>query len=341
MKPVSVIAAAAVVLAAAFAPAQAQTVLTASSWAPPGQTLTAKILVPWTKEVEKATQGRVKFNLLPKPPVAPAQTFDGVRDGMVDVSFAVHGYNPGRFLLTKATEFAFLGDSAETVSVAYQRLYERRMAQHNEHAGVKVIGVYSHGPGQIYTVKKPVAALADMANLKMRVGGGVVNDYAKAMGAVPLLKPSSEAFQLLQSGVADGIFFPSESILGFKLTGVIRHVTLIPGGIYNASLVMLMNQGRFDALPKADQDAINRVSGEFFARLAGKAWDSSDAEGLEAMKTAGIQVVRASPAFVAELKKAIDPVEQAWYAELKAKGVDGAALMAEFRAEIKRVAAGN
>lgn len=323
-----------------LAPAQAQTTLTASSWVPPAHPLTANVFVPWLKEVEAATQGRVKFNILPKAPVAPPQTFDAVKDGVTDVSFTVQGYTPGRFVLTKMAEFDFLGDSAEAISVAYERIYQRELARHGEHKGVKVIAVFTHGPGEIFTVSKPVASLADLQGMKIRVGGGVVNDYTKALGASPLLKPSSEAFQMLQSGVADGIFFPAESIPGFKLTSLIKHGTLVPGGLYNTSFVMMMNEAKYNALPKADRDILDKLSGEHFARLAGKAWDAADAAGMTAMKEGGVQFQTASPAFVAEIKARLDPVEQAWYAQVKTMGIDGAKLMKDFRAEIANVAAG-
>jgi TRAP-type C4-dicarboxylate transport system substrate-binding protein len=321
--------------------AQAQTVLNASSWVPPAHLLTANVMVPWMQEVEKATEGRVKFNLLPKAPVGPPQTFDAVKDGIVDFSFTVHGYTPGRFVLTKMTEFGFLGDSAESISVAYQRMHDKYLAKYNEHQGVKVIGVFSHGPGHMYSAKGPIAGIGDLANMKVRVGGGVVNDYTRALGANPLLKPSSESFQMLQSGVADGIFFPSESIAAFKLTGLLKNGTEVPGGLYNTSFVMMMNEAKFKALSPADQAAIEKLSGEHFARRVGKAWDVADAAGDEAIKAAGVAMQTASPAFVAELKAKIDPVEQAWYADIQGKGLDGAALMKEFRAEIQKVAAGN
>jgi TRAP-type C4-dicarboxylate transport system substrate-binding protein len=62
-------------------PAQAQTTLTYSSWVPPTHHLTIW-QANWTKEVEKATGGRVKFNSLPKAPAAAPGTFDAVRDGL-------------------------------------------------------------------------------------------------------------------------------------------------------------------------------------------------------------------------------------------------------------------
>lgn len=335
MRTLPLLAATAALAAALLAPAaQAQTTLTASSWVPPAHPLTAQAFMVWLKEVEDATQGRVKFNVLPKAPVAPPQTFDAVKDGIVDVSFTVHGYTPGRFVATKMTEFVDLGDSAEAISVAYQRMYDKHLAALGEHKGVKVIGVFAHGPGHIYTVKAPVKSMGDLAGMKIRVGGGVVNEYTRALGANPLLKPSSEAYQMLQSGVADGIFFPAESIPGFKLQTVVRYGTHVPGGLYNTSFVMMMNEAKYNALPAADKAVLDKLSGEHFARLAGRMWDRADAAGLEAMKAAGMSIETASPAFVAELRQRLAPIEVAWDAEMKKRGVDGVALMKEFRAAI-------
>ena len=71
---------------AAAQPALAQTTLTMSSWVSPQHHLTSTVLQGWANEVEKATNGRVKFQMLPKHPSAPPGTFDAVRDGLVDRS---------------------------------------------------------------------------------------------------------------------------------------------------------------------------------------------------------------------------------------------------------------
>src|SRR5215831_13854305 len=92
-------------LAVLASAASAQVTLNASSWVSPGHPLTANMLVPLCGDIEKATSGRVKCNVLPKAPVAPPQTFDAVANGLIDLSFTSHGYTPGRFALTEAPEF--------------------------------------------------------------------------------------------------------------------------------------------------------------------------------------------------------------------------------------------
>ena len=79
--------------------AQTVTTLTMSSWVPPTHALTAVMLPNWAAEVEKATKGRVKLQMLPKAPAAPAGTFDAVKDGLVDVSYVTASYTPARHVL--------------------------------------------------------------------------------------------------------------------------------------------------------------------------------------------------------------------------------------------------
>ncbi|PKO72269.1 MAG: ABC transporter substrate-binding protein [Betaproteobacteria bacterium HGW-Betaproteobacteria-14] len=337
MKKLATLAATLLAGALISAPAQSETTLTMSSWLPPSHIITKDMMMGWAKQVESATQGRVKVRLLPKAVASPPGTFDAVRDGLADVSLSVHGYTPGRFPMTKMAEFPFLGDSAEAISVAYYRTYMKHMAKLDEHKGLVLLGLMTHGPGQIYMTKQKVTSLSDLANQKIRVGGGVVVDITKAIGAVPLLKPASETYEVLKSGIADGIFFPKDSVPAFKLVPLINHMTVVPGGLYNVSFGLWMNEAKFKGLPKADQDAIMKVSGENFARLAGKVWDGADDAGLKSMQAGSIIVRTAGPELVAEIKAKTDPLEKAWYDEAKAKGIDGAAVMAEFRAEIQKL----
>lgn len=325
----------------ASAPVAAQVTLNASSWVPPSHPITATMLVPLCNDIDKVTSGRVKCNILPKAPVAAPQTFDAVRDGLIDLSFTVHGYTPGRFVLTDAVEFPFMADTSEVMSVAYQRVYERMLAKADEHKGVVPLAMMTHGPGQMYHTSRAIASLADLKGQKIRVGGGLINEITKSLGAVPLLRPAPEVFEILKSGVADGVFFPKESVGSFKLTPVLKHATFVPGGLYNVSFVWMANPAKWNAIPAADRALIQPLLGEALSRRAGKAWDAADEKGVQAMKDAKIAIQTASPALMDDIRKATAPLEQAWVDKAKAKGVDGNAVLQALRAEIKKVAAGN
>jgi TRAP-type transport system periplasmic protein len=331
---------AALIAAALPFAASAQTTMTMSSWVPPSHALTKDVLAVWAKQVEDATQGRVKFQMLPKHPAAPPNTFDAVRDGLVDVSYVTASYTPARHILPKMPELTGGGATAEINSVAYSRIYWKHMHQMGEYKGVKQLGVFTHGPGQMFNTKRAITKVEDLAGMKIRTGGGIAEEMARALGTSAFVKPAPESFELLNSGVADGTFFPLESINSFKLSGVVKHATLFPGGFYGSAFGFFMNEDKWNKLPKADQDAIEKLSGEALARLAGKAWDAADKAALEEMKRVGITITDASPELVKGVLEKAKDIEDAWVKAASAKGIDAAKVLAEFREEIKNVAAG-
>jgi TRAP-type transport system periplasmic protein len=330
----------AMAMAMSFTSASAQTVLTMSSWVGPNHPLTRDVLGGWAAAVEKATNGRVKMQMLAKHPVAPQGTFDGVRDGVMDVSYVTASYTPARHPLPLLAELPGSGGTAEINSVAFSRIHWKHLHKAGEYKGVKLLGVFTHGPGQMFLVKKPVNSVADIAGMKIRSGGGISEASAKALGASPLVKPAPESYEILASGVADGTFFPTESIRSFNLDKVVKHATIFPGGFYSSAFGFFMNEEKWNKLSKQDQDAINSVSGEALARLAGKAWDAADKGGMEALRAAGVNIQQASPAFIAEVRTRTEPLANSWVQAANAKGLDGAKVLAEFREELKRVAEG-
>src|SRR5215469_12057895 len=288
-------------------PAHAQVTLTMSSWVSPQHHLTSVVLQGWANEVERATSGRVKFTMLPKHPSAPPGTFDAVRDGLVDLSFVTASYTPARHILPLIAELPGAGDTALANSVAYSRIYWKHFHKLGEYRGVKLLGVFTHGPGQMFT-KKPVNGIADVQGLKIRTGGGIAEQVAKALGASAFVKPAPESYELLSSGVADGVFFPLESIVSFKLETVLEQATLFPGGMYSSAFGFFMNEDKWNKLPKQDQEAIAKLSGEHLARLAGASWDEADRKGMEALKKSGVKIVNASPTFLAEFREELKKV---------------------------------
>jgi TRAP-type transport system periplasmic protein len=322
-------------------PAAAQTTtLTMSSWVSPSHLLTKDVLAVWGQQVEKATNGRVKLHMLPKHPSAAPGTFDAVRDGLVDVSYVTASYTPARHVLPLLAELPGGGTTSVINSVAYSRIHWKYLQQAGEYKGVKLLGVFTHGPGQMFNTKRPINKVEDLAGMKIRTGGGIAEEMARALGASAFVKPAPESYELLSSGVADGTFFPLESIISFKLGSVIKYATLFPGGFYSSSFGFFMNEDKWNKLSKQDQDAINSVSGEALAVLAGKAWDATDAAALEEMKRVGIQISTPSAEFVKEVQERAKSINDKWVKDATAKGVDGAKVLAEFREEVKRGATG-
>ncbi len=322
---------------AASLPAAAQVVLTASSWLPPTHAL-SETQKEWCNLLEQKTAGKAKCNILPRAVSAPPATLDSVRNGLADLSFTVHGYTPGRFVTTQIAEFPFLGNSSEPVSVAFQRLYARTPAMADEHKGVKVITVFTHGPGIVFNTKRPVTKIEDLQGLKWRVGGGMVNEISKALGMNVTLKPAPESYELLSTGVMDGTLFPAESVESFKIDKVIKYGTQFPGGLYNTSFVFVMNQATYDKLPPDVKKVVDELSGEMAARMFGKAWDKVDRRGLAFMQAAGVQMSKADANFVKAVADKTDGLVDTWAKAAEAKGMkEPKKALGAFRADIAKL----
>jgi len=305
-----------------------------SSWLPPGHPIVADMMIPWMENVKKATGGRVDINLLAKGLGHPKSYFDIVKNGMADVGYTCNNYSSGRFTLSEGVELPFLGNSAEANCVAYWRTYKKYFEKGDEYKGVQLLGVMTHGPGQIHNSKKVAQSIADLKGMKFRVPGGIAAQVATSLGIVGIQKPASEAYELLSRGVADGVVLPLESIKSFNITKVVPYTTLVPDGLYNVSFYLVMNQDTFNSFSPADQKAVMAVSGEAFAKLAGRAWDEADRIGLADMKANGNSVETASPEFIAEIKEATKHLEEDWVKRANEKGVDGAAALKFFRGQV-------
>jgi TRAP-type C4-dicarboxylate transport system substrate-binding protein len=319
------------------APAQAQSTLTFSSWVPPTHHLTIW-QANWAAEVEKATGGRVKFSSLPKAPAAPPGTFDAVRDGLVDLSYVTASYTPARHILPLMAELPGAGETAEVNSVAFSRIHWKYFQKVGEYKGVKLLGVWTHGPGQMFT-KKHIKSLDEFKNQKIRTGGGIAEQVANALGASAFVKPAPESYELLSSGVADGVFFPFESIVSFKLDKLIGQATVFPGGLYSSAFGFFMNEDKWAKIPQQDQAIIDKFSGEYVARSNGKSWDAADKVGLDALKAAGANIMTATPAMQAEAKKRAGPIIDDWVKKASAKLPNAKAVLDEFHQELKKIAA--
>lgn len=327
--------AAVVVLGTSMSAMAEDITLTISSWAPPTHGINAEMWPGLSEMISEATGGKVKTELKLGLAPPPAQ-MDLVMDGAADMTIIFHGYQPGRFTGTKLAELPGFDGNAEAASVAYWRVHEKFLAQLDEHKGVKVMGLTTHGPGQIHS-NKDIKTLADLNGLKTRLGGGVSGDVGAALGLVGIRVPAPKVYETLASGAADAVAMPMESRKGFKLTEVAANVLEMPGGYYRGSFAFLMSQEKFDSLPADIQKALDEnVFGEPASRMLGQKWDKVDAIGRQASIDAGNTITMASDADVAAYQPIAAAVTEKVLGELSAKGVDAQAAYDMIKAEMAK-----
>lgn len=326
------LAALALGLVGAEAPASAQTELVLSSWLPSRHPIVVGAIEPWAKEVEAATDGEVTVRVLAKPLGAPPAHYDLARDGVADITYGLHSFTrDDRFLRSRIGQFSFLGDDAVVTSEAFWNVYGGALDAQAEHEGTKLLGLFVHGPGVFHNNVRRIETTADFEGLKIRTPGGYIADLMGALGATTLFMSSGEVYERLSRGVIDGVTFTYEALTAFNLTDDLAYSMRTPGGIYNTTWFLVMNEGAWDGLADAQQQAIEGISGAAFARRVGEAWNAADTKAIDAIEKAGIVIHDAPEPVLDAIETEAARLEAAWIEALADQGFDGAAALASLR----------
>ena len=328
----------AVALASLATTAAAQTVtLRLHQFLPPQAVIPAKALVPWAQKVEADSGGRIKVQLFHAMQLggAPPQLFDQARDGVVDLTWTVLGYTPGRFPKTEVFELPFMIGAPEASSRAIQEYVEKYAA--DEFKDVKLIAVHTHGPGLFHT-KAPVTGLESLRGMKIRGGSRIINNMLTKLGATPVGMPVPGVAGALSKGVIDGTTIPWEVTPSLKVTELVKNHTTFAGkeGLYTQTFAFSMNKASYDKLPTDLKAVIDKNSGIETAAMFGRAMDEGDKVGREIAEKAKNNIVALDMAETQRWRRTAASVETDWINEVKGKGIDGAKLAAEARALIAK-----
>ena len=317
------------------APAMAETKLKLSHYLPAVHGIQTDFIEPWTKQVSDCSGGEVSFEIFPggtqKGNVAKQQ--EQVMAGVVDIAHGLSGIPRGRFNRTSLVEMPFLTRDAGAATYALWSLYNSGDLG-DEYKGLKVLALHAHNGGLLHTNGKQVEKMEDMKGLRIRTPSPPVSEMLTFLGATPQGLPPGEVYENLQRKVIDGTVFPWDPVKSFWLNEVLTdHLDM---GAYTVSFFFVMNQARFDSLSEADRAAIEKVSGEALAHLAGKAWDTADAAGLAALE-GKVAFHDATEAEIATFKTDADAIYDRVRQNYAAKGVDFDAALALFQSELTKV----
>lgn len=285
---------------------------------------TVHCVEPWLKNLEAATNGKVKIQAFHGQTLAKGKDmWNAVKTGITDIGWCFHGYWPGMTPLTDVISLPALPfTSAEEGSAALWKIYEKFPQIRKEFKDVKVLLFYTSEPYSLITRDKPVKRLEDIKGMKIRMTGGPPTDMMKALGGVPMLIPMPDNYISLQKGVIDGMGAPWEAINVWRFYEVVQYYTQVPFPSVYFSIAM--NKNTWNRLPKDVQDAIMGVSGLEGSKFWGhNFFDAMKAQTLEKLKSKGQgdNIFKLSPQ---ERQRWVDvggkPVWAKWVKDMNAKG---------------------
>lgn len=326
----------ALVLAALCGPAAAQDVtIRYSNWLPTQHFIHQSIVLPWAEEVERVTEGRVRVSVTPKVVGTVAGQYDVVTDGLADMALVVPGYTPGRFPLIEGLELPFMGEDAARRGPASWRIYEKHIAPTGTFDDVHVVTLFVGNVAQIFTTTAELDSVDDLKGLKLRSPQPMTSELLTLAGAVPVSKPVPEIYELASGGVIDGGLITPETIISFKLDDVLPNVAYLDGGVAATVNTFVINKDTWERISEQDRAAIDAVSGEALATIAGAVHAAETQKAVETLKAGGGKATRFSPEELARLTEIAAPIRASWIAAATKAGLaDPAAMLTDYKAEI-------
>lgn len=320
-------------LAAAFgislaAPALAETTLKFAT-ANPGPNPLNKGFQSWADQVNAemanaSDNDKVKVDVIVGTALAAGgQILDRLDNGLIEIGFELQSYYPGAFPKTSVTGLPGMFESGADGSVALWSLYESGEIA-DEYEGYKVLGMFVFPNADILTVD-PVIEVDGLEGRKLSATSSSRNSTIEGLGATPASIKIHDWYQSLERGLIDGLLQSTSAVPPFSLQEVINHVVQYPLG--GNAAVVLMRQEKFDALPVAAQEAIDKHSGEVFSRQLGELGESLAGYGRKLIVDAGGDARPATAAEAELFAKAAQAVSDAWVQEHP----DGASLIETYK----------
>jgi TRAP-type C4-dicarboxylate transport system substrate-binding protein len=285
---------------------------------------------PWAKKLEQESGGKLKVEIYPSMQLGgkQPQLYDQAKDGVVDIVWTVAGTTPGRFPRLEVFELPFLSHAiGEKTAQAVWDFYQAYAK--DELKDVKPLAVWGFGKGTLFTKDVVIKTPADAKGLKLRASNRQTNDAFALIGAHPQSIPPPGVPEALAKGVVDGVVFPYDAVIPFKLDELTNRVSEFGGDrtFYNTVMLFVMNQAKYDGLPDELKKVIDANSGAALSRDLGRKWDEWDLLGRAAVLKRNTPIHVIDGADLEAWKKATEPIFPTWIEERNKAGDKGAELV--------------
>ncbi|MEE9201659.1 MAG: C4-dicarboxylate TRAP transporter substrate-binding protein [Dehalococcoidia bacterium] len=317
--------------APAPAPAMEPITLRFTSPLPPPPYSAAIIAEWWGQEIEKRTNGLVKFEFFHGGTLSkPKEELEAIQVGLGQAGFVVYPYYPTKLALGGFSYAVPFGpDKAVTLLKAVDEMYATvpQLKAQVEGYNQKIIWHRVIGDYGIMS-KTPVRTVADLKGMKVASIGAYHPKILAAAGAVPVSMPVSQRYQSLQTGVVDGSVLPFDLNKNIRTHELVKYGTILGmGAAFSTSVTF--NAEVWNKLPADIQEIILQVGAEASKKYAAEN-DALGMEAIEEMKAAGVEFIELPAAEKAKWAEMLPDFPAEWAREMNEKGQPGTRVMAAY-----------
>lgn len=244
----------------------------------------------FAERVSKLTGGKFNIRVFAAGDLVPAfQALDAVQQGTVEICHTATYYYVGKdFTMGFGTALPFGLTTRQQNAWMYSGGGIEAMNAFFKDFGVIAFPAGNTGAQMGGWFRNPVEKLEDFKGLKMRIPG-LGGQVMARIGAVPQALPGGDIYPALERGAIDATEWVGpydDEKLGFYK--IAKHC-YYPGWWEPCSMYHVMiNQSKWDALPKSYQEAIISAAREANLEMVAQ-YDAKNRVALQRLKAAGVQ----------------------------------------------------
>lgn len=279
----------AAVVLAANGSAAAQKTLTYASHLPATHWLHAAGLQPMFANIERATGGSLRFELLPNGAMGHSRAMlSVVRERTVDAAVIDGAYTKSELPAAAAISDLFiLADHGMAMTGAVNEMQLLQCPEcdgERERVGIKALAFVS-SPAYLLMCARPVAGLPGLSGLNVQATGPAAG-WIRAAGATPVGGAAAEVYQSMQRGRLDCVLGPPSWLDTRDLKQFVTSVVQQPMGADFGMMAYGMNRRSWDDLSDAERTAIVDALPGLVRRIAADRQMASDAAVLAGLENA-------------------------------------------------------
>lgn len=274
--------------------------------------------------------GKMKVNVFPGGTLGgDAANVSALQGGTIEFVMLNSGILASQVKDFEVYDFPFMFASAKEADAVVDGPFGQKMHARLLDKGIVGLAYTELGFRQMTNSKKAIAAVDDIAGLKLRVIPNAINvDWVKALGANPTPLAFPELYAALEQKAVDGQENPLSVIQANKFYEVQKYLTLTNHQYNPQSLIF--SKKVWDTLSPAEQKILQDAAAEA-AKFQRQVNREAAAGQLDALKKAGMQVSEFSPAEQAKLRDKLKPVIDKHGAAIQATVTELQAELAKLR----------
>ncbi len=286
----------------------------------------------FANEVEKASGGRIKFEVYPAGQLGK-DLLALFNSGLADLAILIPSYAPEKFPLTSVAELPGLHDSScDGTARLWNVAKPGAMLSEGEFKslGFHPLFVNVLPPYGVMTTSKSIANLDVLAGLKIRANGPAMDKTVRSLGAVPVRVSSPELYDALTRGTVDGAFFAYQGLIGPGLQKILKY-SVTGAQLGAGAIVYGVSTKTWNGLPD-DVKQMMTKAGLTAQETLCKWSDAEDAKAKEKIVAQdGHTLKTLSPQEAAQWNGKVSAVAEAWTKEMDAAGKKGSELLRAYK----------